>query len=81
MASKVSIAMTRDCAVASLMDSGQQIAEALGIAPPELTFFYRDKELQQAEELRALAAFQMNIQAALRIETPSKKKVIQHAKS
>lgn len=65
MASKESIAITRDKAVATLREKGQQIAERLNINPPDFSFFYRDKDLHQAEELKALAAFLDRVQTAL----------------
>lgn len=65
MATKVSIAIQRDKAHASLVETGQQIATMLGIEPPSMGMFFKDKDLQQAEELSALAAFNQRVIAAL----------------
>ena len=79
MATTVSIAQTRDFAVASLKESSQEIAAALHIEPPDMSFFFRDKDYQQAEELKELAAFHLRIQTALKATVPQKEKV-SHAK-
>jgi hypothetical protein len=77
MATQVAIAQTRDYAVMSLKESGAEIAALLGIESPDLGFFYRDSDYQQAEELKAIAAFMARVQTALQADTPPpiKKKV------
>lgn len=64
MATKESIAITRELAIKALKESGEVIAQKLGIALPEFTY-YRDKDLQQAEELKTLAAFNQSVLEAL----------------
>lgn len=76
MASKGHIGAKRDTAVAALIESGQAIADLLGIDAPQLNFFYRDREYQQAEELKTLAAFNQRVyEALLNHVTQSEKEV------
>jgi hypothetical protein len=65
MAAKGHIARVRDTAIVSLKESGMAIAQRLNIDPPELDMFYRDYELLQAEELKALADFNRRVESAL----------------
>lgn len=65
MATKEQIAIVREKAVLSLKETGAEIAAKLNINPPDLNFFFRDKDLHQAEELKALADFNRRVLDAL----------------
>lgn len=65
MASAGHIAKERDLAIRALKETGRTIAALLEIDPPMLEFFYRDRDLQQAEELKAVAAFHQRIISVL----------------
>jgi hypothetical protein len=65
MATGDAIARIRADALRDLKDTGPQIAAQLGIEPPQLNFFFRDKDYQQAKELAALAEFNTRLLSAL----------------
>ncbi len=54
MASQTAIAMMRDSAVASIKENAAAVSKALGVDPPVLDFFFRDKDYQQAQELKVI---------------------------
>jgi hypothetical protein len=65
MASAGHIATRLDLAIKSLQETGPQIAALLNIQPPDLTIWFRDRDLLQAEQLQELAQFQCRVIAAL----------------
>ena len=65
MATKEAIAKVREIAIKDLKESVGGIAEKLGIDVPDFSFYFRDKDYQQAEELKTLAAFNQSVLAAL----------------
>lgn len=68
MATNEATARIRDTALKALKESGSQIAEQLGIAPPDLNFFWKDRDYQQAQELTVLAAFSTRVLDALKTQ-------------
>lgn len=69
MATKASIAITLENAIESLKVSSAAISKALQIESPDLDIYFHDKDLQHAEQLKALAAFDERVQVALSSET------------
>lgn len=69
MATKASIAKTREDAIQSLKKSCSVIAGQLGVIPPDFSFTFRDWDYQQAEELRVLAEFHNRLLEALQSAT------------
>jgi len=74
LATKLSIAITRETAIASLIETCGNIASLLGVEPPDLSMEFRDLDLQQAEQLKSLAAFNQNVIEALTVPAGSKAK-------
>lgn len=58
-------------ALKSLKDTATQIAAQLGIEPPQLAFFFKNKDYQQAQELAVLAGWLTTVSRAL-AQIPSK---------
>lgn len=73
MATKESIAIVRETALHSLKDNSAQIAALMDIEPPNLEMYFHDKDLQQAEELKALAGFNERVIAALQTKKSKSK--------
>lgn len=57
MASSDATARIKADALKSLKEAATVIATQLGIEPPNLEFFFKDKDYQQAQELTVLAAW------------------------
>lgn len=70
MATKESIAIRRQLAIESLKQTGMRISTLLGIEAPGLDHFYRDKDLHQAEDIKALAEFNERVIRALETRQP-----------
>lgn len=69
MADKVASALMRDRALQRLTDATRQISAALGVEPPDMPEFYRDRDYLQARELDALAAWAESAVDALESNT------------
>ena len=65
MATSDATARLRADALRALKDTGPQIAAQLGIDPPKLDFFFKDRDYQQAQELTVLAAWLTTVSETL----------------
>jgi hypothetical protein len=65
LATKVSIALTRDVALERLTRATAAISEQLGAAPPALPEYDRDLDYLQAQQLTALAVWAEGVAQAL----------------
>ena len=65
MATNESIATVLELAILSIKETAPAIADILNVEPPQIDFFYRDKDYQRSQEMKALAAFFQRVHLAL----------------
>lgn len=66
MATKEAIAKVREIALQDLKESTAALAKQVRVAAPDFGFYFHDKDLQQAEELKTLALFHKRVLSALK---------------
>jgi hypothetical protein len=69
MATSEATARIRANALKALKETGIELAAQLDIEPPQLDFFFKDHDYQQAQELTALAGFNTRLLNALQTQS------------